>query len=198
LTLVQTGKIEKVPIILVGENYWKGLEEFFKENLLKEGMISPEDTSLYTITDHEDKILEIIKSAPVRFGVKYDEKDHLIKEVVKDSSDRAGLSHKHCVPCEGGTLPLSHEQSEELLQEVSDWHLEEDKEIIKTYEFKDFREAMDFMNEVAHIAEKEGHHPDIKLHDYKKVDVRISTHAIGGLSENDFILAAKVDELLRK
>ena len=102
------------------------------------------------------------------------------------------------MPCEGGTPPLSKEESENLLKEVSSWTLLEDKEIEKTYIFADFRKALDFMNEVGRIAETEGHHPDIKLHDYKEVTIRISTHAIDGLSENDFILAAKIDELLIK
>lgn len=73
LTLVQTNKIPKAPIILIGENHWKPLEEFFRNILLKEKMIEEKDLSLYTITDDENKILEIIKSAPIRLGLKYNE-----------------------------------------------------------------------------------------------------------------------------
>jgi uncharacterized protein (TIGR00730 family) len=73
LTLVQTGKIPKAPIILVGESHWRPLEQFFKETLLQNKMIEEKDIHLYTITDNEDEILKIIKSAPIRIGLKYDE-----------------------------------------------------------------------------------------------------------------------------
>lgn len=74
LTLIQTGKIPEAPIILVGENHWQPLQEFFKNVLIKEKMVELKDLSLYTITDDENKILEIIKSAPIRIGLKYDQK----------------------------------------------------------------------------------------------------------------------------
>ena len=83
-----------------------------------------------------------------------------------------------------------------MLEEVDEnWMLIEDKELEKNYVFKDFKDALNFVNEVGKIAEAEGHHPDINLHDYKKVTIRLSTHAISGLSENDFILASKIDGL---
>ena len=104
------------------------------------------------------------------------------------------LNEKHCVPCEGDTPPLPHDESQKLLDEVDgNWIMVEDKELEKTYVFKNFEEALAFVNKVGAIAEAEGHHPDINLHGYKKVTIRLSTHAIGGLSENDFILASKVD-----
>lgn len=117
----------------------------------------------------------------------------------------SNLSQKHCVPCEGGTPTLSEEESKKLLNEISSksdlgentWTMLEDKEIEKTYSFKDFKEALDFINKVGQIAETEGHHPDISLHDYKKVTICLSTHATEGLSENDFILASKIDDLER-
>ncbi len=74
LTLVQTGKIPKAPIILVGRAYWKALDHFFREHMLQHGMIDEEDLSIYTITDNEEEILEIIKNAPIRFGLEYDKK----------------------------------------------------------------------------------------------------------------------------
>jgi len=201
LTLTHTNRIPRVPIILVGEEHWKHLDQFFQNTLIKNGMIDEKDTSIYTITDNEEEILEIIKNAPIRMGVAYDEKS---EEPVKHNDEEtelgslSELSKKHCVPCEGGASPLSREESENYLRNMSEWSLEDDREIQKTFEFKDFSEAMNFMNAVAYLAEEEGHHPDIKLHDYKKVDIKISTHAIGGLSENDFILAAKIDETLRE
>ena len=78
---------------------------------------------------------------------------------------------------------------------VEGWQLEDKPEITKNYRFKDFLEALNFVNAVGAVAEQEGHHPDISLHGYKNVTISLSTHAIGGLSENDFIVAAKIDAL---
>jgi 4a-hydroxytetrahydrobiopterin dehydratase len=102
------------------------------------------------------------------------------------------LKKKKCVPCEGGIPRLNPEQVKEYLQQIPGWETQDDK-IHKGFKFKNFLEAMAFVNRMAEIAEAEGHHPDFAVH-YNKVDVTIWTHAIGGLSENDFILAAKVDE----
>lgn len=104
------------------------------------------------------------------------------------------LSSQKCAPCEGGVEPLNREQAEKLLSQVSkNWHLE-DKKIYADFKFKNFKEAMSFANRVGDIAEAEGHHPDI-LVGYGRVRVETWTHAIGGLSINDFILASKIDEL---
>src|SRR4029453_11942204 len=105
------------------------------------------------------------------------------------------LTQKKCVPCEGGIPRLSTEQVQKYLQEISGWEARDEK-IHKRFKFKNFVEAMAFLNRMAEIAEGEGHHPDFSVH-YNQVDVTIWTHAIGGLSENDFILAAKIDELLK-
>ena len=106
------------------------------------------------------------------------------------------LSKKKCVPCEGGEMPLGEESAKELKKLIDpNWELEA-KKISRDFVFKDFAEAIAFINKVAEIAESEGHHPDINLHSYKKVKIDLSTHAIGGLSGNDFILAAKIDKLL--
>jgi 4a-hydroxytetrahydrobiopterin dehydratase len=105
------------------------------------------------------------------------------------------LSEKRCVACEGGTPPMPHEEAQKLMAELhADWELEE-TEIKRRFKFKDFKEAMAFVNRVADIAESEGHHPDIKI-SYAKVKIELTTHAIKGLSENDFIVAAKIDQLL--
>jgi 4a-hydroxytetrahydrobiopterin dehydratase len=82
----------------------------------------------------------------------------------------------------------------QLLREIPSWKAKDDK-LCKTFEFKDFVTAMQFLNRVAELAEKEGHHPDFCVHGYNKVDFAIFTHAVGGLSDNDFILAAKIDQL---
>ena len=106
------------------------------------------------------------------------------------------LKEKKCIPCEaGGVDPLSREEAERLLTEVEDWKLNEKATgIYKDFTFKDFVKAMDFVSMVADRAEQEGHHPDIHI-SYNKVHLELSTHAIGGLSENDFIVAAKINQI---
>lgn len=109
----------------------------------------------------------------------------------------AELHEKKCIPCEGGMPPLTKEQAGLLLEKLKSWRLSSSKEqsIEKDYKMKDFREALAFVNEVGDIAEFEGHHPDILIHSWNKVRISLSTHAIKGLSENDFILAAKIDQI---
>jgi 4a-hydroxytetrahydrobiopterin dehydratase len=101
-----------------------------------------------------------------------------------------GLVQKHCVPCEAGTPPLTKEEAEALLEQVPGWQLEENK-LTRRFKFRDFKEAMAFVNRVADLAEEEGHHPDIYI-SWNRVRLDLTTHAIKGLSENDFILAAKI------
>ncbi len=107
------------------------------------------------------------------------------------------LTKQHCVPCEGGTAPLEGKDLELLLKSVHEWKLVNPKKISKEFTFKNFVEAMKFINKVADIAESEGHHPDIYVY-YNKVRFELTTHAIKGLSQNDFILAAKIDEVSSK
>jgi len=105
------------------------------------------------------------------------------------------LLKKKCVPCEGGVDPIDRAGAQKYLMQVPGWNLSEDaKKISKEYKFQDFIGAINFVNNVAEIAESENHHPDIKIN-YNKVLLELSTHAIGGLSENDFILAAKIDAM---
>lgn len=100
-----------------------------------------------------------------------------------------------CVPCEGGTKPLTKSEFQQYLDAVNDWSVvNNDLAIEKNFKFKDFKEALTFINQVGEIAESEGHHPDIYLHNWNKVKITLSTHAIGGLSINDFILAAKIEQ----
>lgn len=107
------------------------------------------------------------------------------------------LLKKKCKPCEEKTGALSHDESVNLKEKIDEWSLIEDTHIEKTLKFKDFKEALAFVNKIGVVAEDEGHHPDIKIHDWNKVTLTLSTHSIGGLSENDFILAAKIDEIDR-
>jgi 4a-hydroxytetrahydrobiopterin dehydratase len=106
------------------------------------------------------------------------------------------MNNKKCKPCEEKTQPLSRVESESLKEKINEWSLIEDTYIEKTLKFKDFAEALSFVNKVGSIAEKENHHPDIKIHNWNKVTITLSTHSINGLSENDFILAEKIDELM--
>ncbi len=202
LTLVQTHKIERMPIILVGSDFWNGVDIFIKKELLERKTIDTEDTELYTISDNEDKIIELIRNAPVRNGLKF---SYVAPNETHPKKTSEKLASKHCEPCEKNTdeqgnkiEPLLHDASEKLLSETHNWSLIEDTSIEKIFDFHNFEEAMSFTNEVGKLAEDEGHHPDIHVIEYKHVKISLTTHNLGGLSENDFIMAAKIDELRRK
>lgn len=106
------------------------------------------------------------------------------------------LASKHCAPCEGGVAKLAPEQVRHLLERVPQWCLTGDgQRIRREWRVKDFAVGLDFFQRVGQIAEAEDHHPDLHLTGYRNVAIEIWTHAIGGLSENDFILAAKIDTL---
>jgi 4a-hydroxytetrahydrobiopterin dehydratase len=103
------------------------------------------------------------------------------------------LAARKCKPCEGGMPPMSEKEAKAMLEKVVEWQLIGNK-IQKVYRFKNFNESMKFVNKVADLAEEEGHHPDISI-SWNKVTLTLTTHVIGGLSENDFILAAKIDRI---
>jgi 4a-hydroxytetrahydrobiopterin dehydratase len=106
------------------------------------------------------------------------------------------LTTKHCKPCEGGVDPLSVDEANELLNQLKSWELSEDgSQIARSFRFRNFHEVMEFVNALAWVAHREDHHPDLEV-GYSRVGVTYTTHAIGGLSENDFICAARIDELL--
>jgi 4a-hydroxytetrahydrobiopterin dehydratase len=106
------------------------------------------------------------------------------------------LTHKKCAPCEGGVPPMSPEEARAQVANLPDWRISPDgKSIRREWRAKDFLAAIDFFDKVAAVAEAEGHHPDLHLTGYRNVAVELTTHAIGGLSENDFILAAKIDRV---
>jgi 4a-hydroxytetrahydrobiopterin dehydratase len=106
------------------------------------------------------------------------------------------LRQKKCVPCEGGVPKLTLDEAQQQLRQLQGWQLTHDGERIrKSWVVKNFMAGVNFFNDVARLAEEEGHHPDLHLEGYRIVAIEIWTHAIGGLSENDFILAAKIDKL---
>ena len=106
------------------------------------------------------------------------------------------LSTRKCVPCEGGMLPLSPAEATGLLGQLhADWRIADDsKSLNRAFKFRDFYRTMSFVNAVAHIANVEDHHPDLEL-GYNYCRITYATHSIGGLSQNDFICAAKIDLL---
>ena len=113
----------------------------------------------------------------------------------RDNDSMSELTKKVCIACKGGEPPLTEAEAKPYLEQVNDWNtIENSVKIEKRFEFKNFVEAMSFINKVADLAEQEGHHPDIFV-SYNKVKIQIYTHKIGGLHENDFILAAKIDQL---
>ena len=106
------------------------------------------------------------------------------------------LTKKKCIPCEGYTDPLLEEEEEKYLKEISGWNINRDElhRIKKVFSLLHFKDSISFVNQIAELAEEEGHHPNIQII-FNIVNIEIFTHAIGGLSENDFILAAKIDEI---
>lgn len=117
------------------------------------------------------------------------------------------LTTKHCVPCEGGVEPINRADALAMLEyHANDWALSDDdknppshkatkgQSISKEFKFKNFKDALEFVNKVGAIAETEGHHPDINL-GWGKVNITLTTHAINGLSQNDFIMAAKINKI---
>ena len=104
------------------------------------------------------------------------------------------LSAKTCVPCRGGAPPLKGEDLSLLQRQVDGWNIVEEHHITKTFRFQNFREALKFVNRIRELAEEQGHHPDIFLA-WGKVEITTWTHKINGLTESDFILAAKIDQL---
>jgi len=104
------------------------------------------------------------------------------------------LADKNCVPCKGGVPPLAGKELEKLLKQLPHWKVENAHHIMRTFTFPDFRQALEFVNKVGEIAEAQGHHPDISL-SWGKAEVTTWTHKINGLTESDFILAAKIDQL---
>lgn len=106
----------------------------------------------------------------------------------------AELAQKRCQPCEGGVPHLAEAEAKRYLAQVKEWSLVDGKKIRKEWRLKDFKQAWGFFSQIALAAEEEGHHPDMRI-TYNWIRVELTTHAVGGLSENDFIMAAKIDRL---
>jgi 4a-hydroxytetrahydrobiopterin dehydratase len=104
------------------------------------------------------------------------------------------LASKTCVPCRGGVAPLTGEALHNLSHQLPEWHVHDEHHITRAFRFPDFKSALVFVNRVGEIAEEQGHHPDILL-TWGKAEITIWTHKIDGLTESDFILAAKIDQI---
>jgi 4a-hydroxytetrahydrobiopterin dehydratase len=103
------------------------------------------------------------------------------------------LTNKKCIPCEVGGLPIDGKQIVSYMKDLPQWKVSADqKKIMRSFKFADFKESLAFVNKVGALAEREGHHPDVSIH-YNEVSIELLTHAVGGLSENDFIVAAKIN-----
>jgi 4a-hydroxytetrahydrobiopterin dehydratase len=102
------------------------------------------------------------------------------------------LANKTCVPCKGGTPPLKGEELDELRRQVPEWDVVEEHHLRRRFRFKNFRESLRFVNEVGELAEEQGHHPDVGF-GWGYAEITVWTHKIDGLTESDFIFAAKVD-----
>jgi 4a-hydroxytetrahydrobiopterin dehydratase len=106
----------------------------------------------------------------------------------------AELASKTCIPCKGGTPPLAGKEIEDLRRQIPEWEVVEEHHLRRVFRFKNFREAWGFVNKVGELAEQQGHHPDISF-GWGYAEVTVWTHKINGLTESDFIFAAKVDTL---
>jgi 4a-hydroxytetrahydrobiopterin dehydratase len=104
------------------------------------------------------------------------------------------LADKQCIPCKGGVPPLAKAETDGLLAKLDDWHIEKEYHLTRQFKLPDFVSALALVNQIGQLAEEQGHHPDITLA-WGKVGVKIWTHKINGLTESDFILAAKIDRL---
>jgi 4a-hydroxytetrahydrobiopterin dehydratase len=105
------------------------------------------------------------------------------------------LADKQCVPCRGGVPPLKGDELQQMLKNVPQWSVVNEHHLTRAYKFPDFKQALDFVNKVGALAEEQGHHPDILLA-WGKAEITLWTHKIDGLTESDFIMAAKIDRLL--
>jgi 4a-hydroxytetrahydrobiopterin dehydratase len=111
--------------------------------------------------------------------------------------ENPALADRTCVPCRGGVPPLKSAQLSEIHRQLTDpsrWKIIDEHHLVRTYKFPDFKSALAFVNQVGEVAEEQGHHPDILL-GWGKVEITTWTHAVDGLTESDFILAAKIDQL---
>lgn len=166
-----------------GINYGLLIKEL---NLLARAVLILDKTDIIRYLE----IVEELTSAP-----NYEKALKGLDEVIRTSGNNPQQElTSRCKPCEGGILPLAKDKVEKMLARHQGWQLVEDKKLVKEFKFRDFIEAKYFLDLVSLVAEEQGHHPILNL-SYNRLKITLTTHAIGGLSENDFILAKIIDEL---
>lgn len=106
------------------------------------------------------------------------------------------LAARQCVPCRRDTPPLRSEEVQSMMQQVPGWTTTQDGKLTRNIKLTDFKAALALVNQIGDLAEQQGHHPDLTIHSWNQVRIELYTHSIKGLSENDFILAAKINQLL--
>ncbi len=195
VTLIQSKKIEEVPVFLVGSEYWNEVDSLIKNTLLKRKTMDQDDIAIYAIVDDHEDIIRTIKGMPVREWLPFLASGGLPEEKIIKTHPK-NLSERHCEPCDKKTPPLSREKAMEMTEELDHWLITDAPTIEKSLTFENFRKALNFVHAVGEIAETEGHHPDLCIYSWNKVKITLSTHAIKGLSDNDFILASKIDRYL--
>ncbi len=164
-------------------------------------MIFGEDTDFWARAEKEFRTARIVE--PRTYVYSREDPNSITKihqrrvqSVHEKGGSTMSLKNNHCAPCEGGVPKMTAGEIAQSLAEVPGWEAREDR-LKRLFKFKDFVEAMTFVNAMARVAEAEGHHPDFSVH-YNQVEVTLWTHAVGGLSRNDFILAAKLNEELTR
>jgi 4a-hydroxytetrahydrobiopterin dehydratase len=115
---------------------------------------------------------------------------------METTTNQCSLSDKECIPCKGGVPPLNGQELQKIAQQLPNWRVVEEHHLSRTYKFPDFKSALAFVNRVGALAEKIGHHPNINF-TWGQATIEIWTHKIDGLTESDFILAAKIDKLVQ-
>ena len=116
------------------------------------------------------------------------------KRLIALNRQKSELAQKHCIPCEGGIPPLSLDEIEKLNPSIAkEWKIQDNKKLVRYFNLVNYKHTIEVVNKIAQIAEEQGHHPVLHVY-YARLDIEIYTFSIDGLSENDFILAAKIDE----
>lgn len=152
-------------------------------------------TRAVVIIDKDDYIRYIQIPEEITNPIDYDKVWEALDKIINSPLKIKELSSSsHCKPCEGGIKPLLLDKIKELLPQYPGWQFTEDNKLKKEFKFRDFKEAKDFFDVLFHLAEKEGHHPNITVI-YNKVRVTLTTHIAGGLTENDFIMAKLIDRI---
>jgi 4a-hydroxytetrahydrobiopterin dehydratase len=155
----------------------------------------------WTGIDHHDTLIFVRKGRAIDFyrsnRLRVERIGSIsLRATIMNATTGIELTRKRCAPCEGGVPTLTPSEVETLLKQLDGWRVTANgKRIRREWKARNFSTAIHFFDEVAALAEAEGHHPDLHLTGYREVAIEITTHAIGGLSENDFILAAKIDAI---